>query len=144
MMITLKNLNTEFKIKILLARDNLYKNILGITDIREWIPDMVNVAWYLVLDHNDPVGVIYFKQLGDNCLSYHGGIYKDYRGKNSYLYLQEALRLIKEQTNMALITTFKDSNKLAKRINERIGMTFKTRIKHGYKDSDMLIYGEAE
>jgi hypothetical protein len=141
-MIELVKLNNPNEVKTCLERDELYKNTLGITDLEEWDIDLLSTYYFLVKDNGVDVGVLVLREFSSNCLCFHGGAYKEHRGKETPRRLKESLQLIKDLLNCKFITTVSAYNKAALRVDKAIGFEIKTIIKDGCKSGDLYILGE--
>ena len=141
-MISLEHITDPTMIKCLVFKDTIYKTMIRCKDFTTWMPDTIGASWYLVSTDSKQIGIIVLKQLSDNCICFHGGMYKRYRGPQTVFYLQDCLKLIKERTGCVLITTQHENSKLARRLVQHIGFKLKTTINNGYRDGKLLLFGE--
>ncbi len=124
-------------IKTLLLNENLHKE-LGIKNIEVWEPAREHTVWFSILKDAELKGVCYCSEITDNCLSFHGGIYKSQRGNAKELVAAIISRL--KTTKKSIITYIPEKNKLARKIVESLHLTQKCIIKNGYINDNMIVY----
>lgn len=123
-------------IRDLLKRDNLYLTILGNIDINSWEPDLKTTSWFTHYFNNDPIGIIFFRDFAPNILAYHGGLFKEYRGKNSIQILSDCLEFVRKQVNCKFITTVSLNNRAALALDKKLNFKELATI------NDIVILGE--
>jgi hypothetical protein len=142
-MISLVRLQDLIEIKYLLLKDSLYLGLLG-SDLKKDfdLSFLSNKVLYKAIDNNNVVGLFMIQEFTNNCLIFHAGVYKQFRHKESHRYLQDCVKLIKEEFNCSLIAPILKSNIAAIKATEKAGFVIKTEIKNGAKGGDILILGE--
>lgn len=130
------------ELKTLFNKDDLYKSVLGTDTLDNWTPDVQNILWFKAINNNKTIGVIFFRVICSNCLAFHAGVYKEFRGVNSSGYLKECLNIVRKDSNMSFVTMLNSNQLAAKKAVEAAGFIYKTTIKNGYIDGNMLLYGE--
>lgn len=139
-------LNEPEYIKDLLARDTLYKDFWPNMDNFELMyPDMTYTAWFELTKGYATLGVMYLKEHTDNCVYFHGGLFKDYRNKNTPKILKECLSYFHSiLPGYVFATTVNSNNTKVIRLLKAIGCVHQATIKNGYKTGDLMIFSEVE
>lgn len=126
------------RIKALLSKQNLYKGIMNNT----YHPDTHNpktdtVAWYMCVNKQNKIEGLLAVERKEDKLYFHGGIYKEFRGKDSYLRLRKLLDKVKFiYEAKELYTTSDKNNKLAQIIIK------KCNFKETHTDNNIIYYKE--
>lgn len=141
--VTLSKIDSIEKIKQYLFKDRLYKHILGETiDIGTWNPNLSNAMFFKVMKDSEIIGIFILKEFTSNCVSFHGGLYKYFRGRYTVEVLQEILEDLRKTLNCTFITTICSTNIGAQKIVTNAGFKLKTIIKNGSTNGDILLFGE--
>lgn len=141
-MIYLVRLDNEEIIQTALLKDELYKQMVGAYFNGSFDPQMKNTAWFLAMENNVAVGLIYITGFTSNCVCYHGGIYKEFRGKDSVRIFLESLIEIKKLLKKKIIFTISPNNPKAIAMAKKAGYIYKTTIEDGFESGPMNIYAE--
>lgn len=131
-----------YEIKTCLAKDNIYKQILEIDSLDNWVPDLYHTLWILPCLEHKEIGIMCFQQFSTNTLIFHGGLFKQYRGMNSKNWLQEILAKLRQTNDFQYITTVLTHNKLAQKLLKQSNFKQIGYIKNGSKKGDLILYGE--
>lgn len=140
-MIRLNKIYDKDAIKIHLKRDEIYKNILGVDSMDDVVLDTTCTSYLLVSNNSIDMGILILRDFSSNCISFHGGTYKQYRGSTKEI-LKVCLERIKNDLNCVLVTTILEFNEPAISLVKKLGFTEKCRIKNGSKVGDILLFGE--
>lgn len=141
-MISLNPLKTEEQIRSLLEKEQDIYNAICVCPADSI--DLVQTMWYEVLDNRNKIGIFIIKHFAGHCLVFHGGLFNEFRHKNTVKFLHDCLELIKRNyPEVSLITTINDSNQIAVKLIEHLGFKLKMSIPKAGKDkNDILVYGE--
>lgn len=136
----LKPIYDQEHIKALLLKDNIYKNILGKDELNIFnIPKKDTIL--SVIEDNKNKGLVYLQPKNAQYVSFHGGIYKEFRGEDTYRIFKKALKLAKRIAfPLHIFCTIKDDNKAAIRLVEAAKFKFKKTIK--LDGNDYRVYVE--
>jgi len=141
-MVTLYKLDDPYEIKCSLHKDALCTQVLGISDITKWNPDFTRASWFLIKDNNEDVGFIFFRDISGSIITFHAGIYKKYRHKNTAKILKVCLDGIKAEVNCNLITTIDTQNIPALKVAEKMGFTILKTFKDIDRNTDIALLTE--
>ena len=141
MSVTIERIFDIDRLKHLLDKDLIYREILNIESLEDVMLDVVFSIWICVYKDMDPIGVMCFTSLG-TCLVFHGGAYKQYRNKELVKSIQLVLAKVKAELNCKFLTTIPESNHKANGFVKKLGMIENTRISNGFGKDDMIIYSE--
>ena|ERR1700733_4060007 len=145
-MITIHKINDPLYVKELLQRDSLYQDIWPtITDLTLMVPDMQSIAWFEVTKYYATIGILFIKEHTDNCVYFHGGMFKEYRNINTVNILKDCLtQLHILLPGYVFATTINSKNIPAINLIKKIGCVHQGTIKNGYKTGDLMIFSEVE
>ncbi len=129
------------EIKHALSRDDIAVEAFGVKNLEHWLPDIIGTIWIQWYEDEKLVGVAAIKQFSDTCITFHAGVYKEFRNKDSHIRLLHCLHNLKSiiPFNIVLCPT-KKSNVAANRALQAADFTISGYIPGGYTDSDMRIY----
>lgn len=128
-------------ILMLLRKDELYKNITKRKELDNWLPDLQTHAWFAVEENNNFIAIVMIHARDTNLMEYHGGIYKEYRKESSRI-LRDVLEELRKNFNCKFMTEVISTNVPGIRINKKIGMIEKCRIKNGDNNNYLIIFAE--
>ncbi len=111
-MISLNPLYDQWEIKKALTRDNIYLQCTSITDLYSHPVDLIGTLWFEVKSNNIVIGFVFIKSFTGSYIAFHGGLYKEFRGKKTSQILKEILNII-TSWGLNLIIPIKKSNKQA-------------------------------
>jgi len=132
-------------IKNFLLKDNLYKSILGVSDIEKWYPDLITTAWFIVYNDLNKIGILALKEFSNNCVEFHGGLVEASRGKDTVNILKYCLSTLRVATpTIKYVTKVNSNNKPCLALLRKYGFVEKTIIKQGYSDGDLVLLGEKD
>jgi RimJ/RimL family protein N-acetyltransferase len=134
----------EASIIALLQKDELYKQLLNEEDVNNLSVDLKTQYWFIVVDDEiqEAIGMFLIIPFIGKCVSFHGGMYKEFRGRNTVQIVRQCLESIAPETDVVFMTTVKNTNKQAIALVEKLGLEYKGTIPGGYTNADMLIYSE--
>lgn len=141
-MIYLLNINDENKVKQALLKDNLCKDIVMCEDLDNWIPDIRFNNWYAVIEDHSLIGLFVTRQVTDNCVTFHGGLYKEFRRQDTPSKLQEIISTLKQEFPSKYMTTVNSNNQAVIKLLQKSNFIHKTTITEGCKNGDLLIFAE--
>lgn len=146
-MIVLQFLVDPVKIKEALEEDNIYQNIFDVKSIDNLDTVFANLDLYkffYIKDNELTIGILILKMFASNCYSFHGGIYKPYRGKDTPKNILTCLSILKYiDPQVQFMTTINSKNKLAIRLLHSMKFIHKTTIKKAtLENDDILIFAE--
>lgn len=124
-----------------LKEENIFKDILELETLDNWVPNIISTRWYLIEEDNVYKGIAFFHCETFALWSFHGGIYTPYRNESSRL-VKESLKIFKQQYNVKLMTICSTAKIGVQRIVAKLGFIEVGRIHQGYGDLDMIIYTE--
>jgi hypothetical protein len=148
-MIILNKIDTANYIKELLAKDDLYKDCFK-TDALETISiDYNHHVWFevqLQYDGYKTIGIIWLTDFTHNCVTFHGGLFKEYRSSTTPYLLKQCLYELKTlNPHITFITTILKTNIKAIKLIESIGFKpIMTIVKDNlivYGDEEVIIHG---
>lgn len=142
MLVTMRRLLDAEEVKRLVHKDVLYKTMLEIGTLEGYVPDLHVSAWFLVSRDGIEVGIMIAKPFGTNCINFHGGVFKEFRGQETPELVRECLEILRKQFNGVFMTTVNEHNTASIKLVKKLGMIEKTRIVNGYKTGDLIIFGE--
>lgn len=131
------------EIKSLLSKDELYKDIALGETLDGFLPNMVSTSWFKIKENKETVGLFILSEVSNNCASFHGGLFMEYRHQHTSKILLACLDFIHKLLDYQLITFVKSTNIPMIKVFKKAGLVHMMTIKKGYKDSDMLIFGES-
>lgn len=139
-MIQLIKTTDKEELKELLKIDDIYKGIYPQL-LTNFSPNWDTCSWFKVIEGENIIGIFAIQDFVTNCLIFHGGLYKKYRGSNTPRILKQCLSIVKQQVpTVAFITTVLEHNKAALKLLNLSGFCYKTTI---YTNTyNTLIYGE--
>lgn len=130
-------------IKDLILKDELYKNILGLDSLDNFSPDLVHSVWFKVIENNNLIGIALITPFCANCITFHGGIYKEHRGQFSGARLQICLDYIKSlYPKYVILMPVNSSNIPAQKLVAKSKFKLKTKIINGCGKDHLFIYAE--
>jgi hypothetical protein len=135
------SLKTTKEIKLSLKRDNLYKTMLQVTDIKKWKPDL-SADWFLGVNKDTPIGILIIKSESINAVSIHAGIYPAQRGVGKTLFQEIVNRFHNHKPNIQLCTKIMENNLSAIKCVEAAGFKQTGYIPNAKDGKKMLIYSE--
>lgn len=141
-MINLVKLEDKELIQTALIKDELYKAMVGAYFNNDFDPQIKNTAWFLSLESGKVKGLSYITGFTSNCVCYHGGIYKEFRGKDSLRIFLETLAQVRKIVNKKIIFTISSHNKQAQGMAKKAGYIYKTTIQDGFESGPVEIYAE--
>lgn len=138
-MILLKLLEDKEVILKLLNKDRLYRYICPEKEI-----NTLHNYWYAIVETDlvQVIGLFILTPHIGNTVYFHGGLYKKYRGKNTNSILRTCMEQAAPQKDVIFMAPIAAKNKMAIRAAENFGLEYKTTIKGGLKNDDLLIYSE--
>lgn len=139
-MLVIKSLQDPVEIRQLLTKDLVYRDMYKSMD--EVGIDTNHTIWFKVVDGKKLIGIGLCEQLGHKVVTWHGAIYKKYRGANTAGYILEVLNILKK-ADVILTTAIPSLNLNARRlmplINYKELTTFKSACVNG---DDLILFGE--
>jgi RimJ/RimL family protein N-acetyltransferase len=141
-MITLVKLDSADDIKTALVKDEIHKQLVGAYFNKDFDPQLKNTLWFLAVENNRAVGIVYLTAFTNNCVCFHGGIYKEFRGADSLRIFLETLTEVKKVVTYKIIFTISSYNTKAKAIAKKAGYVYKTTIEDGLQSGPLEIYAE--
>lgn len=128
----------------ILAKEGIYRNILGVEDLISWSPDFLTTAWFEAEYDGKTAGIFAVKQETQSLHSFHAGVYKEYHGR-AFFMLRNALRIMKkEYPGIRFMTTIAGNRTNIAKAHELMGLELIGRIKKGCGNEDMIIFAEKE
>lgn len=140
-MIKLIKLKDIKEVKPALLRDSLYKSFM-LDEVSLDYLDTIIHEWYIGFENHIPVGLFMINYFSSNCVEFHGGMYKEHRGKETPKRLRQAINILKEEKKCKFITKHPASNSLATKVVEKAGFKLSLTIPDACKDGDLLIFTE--
>lgn len=141
-MINLVKLEDKELIQTALAKDEIYKQVAGAYIDPDFDPQLKNTSWYLGIRDGQVIGLCYLTVFTSNCICFHCGLYKEFRGKDTVQILKETIKAVKKITPQTIIFTIASNNDAAKKVAIKAGYIYKTTIKNGNKTGSVDIYAE--
>jgi hypothetical protein len=144
-MITLqKLLNPEDIIQLLIV-DNIYNDCFKSNDIYNEKIDFKHHLWFEVIKDNKSMGILWLTDFSHNCVTFHGGLFKEFRGPNTIEILIECLNQIKQKVpQLTLFTTVVQTNNKALKLMNKLNFKKIMTIPNGAGNTDLIVYGESE
>ncbi len=140
LMIRLELLNNTDKFKPAIMKDDLYKSISPELNLEK--VDFCNTLYFLANnENNQSLGILILQPFSPNCLQFHGGVYKEFRGRGR-LYIKEVIQIVKDAYNVQLVSTTYESNRPARNILKKLGFIEKTIIYDGYLNGNLVLFAE--
>lgn len=144
-MIVLHPLFNPLDIIELLVKDEIYKDCFKSDDIYREHIDFKHHLWFQVIKDHKSIGIIWLTDFTHNCVTFHGGLFKEFRGPNTSDILKECLRQLQEaNTKIKYFSLALSTNKKAINLLEKIGFTPVMTIVNGADNGDIIIYGNNE
>ena len=127
-----------------IKRDHIYKQLLDVDNLSHFIPDFFRTAWIQLELGRVKIGVFVIQELNAHCIIFHGGVFKEYRHKESDQYLKDCLsQLRKFFPKSSFITTVPETNIVAQKLVEKAGMIKKCNLPSACKSGNLIIYSES-
>lgn len=140
-MLRFKRLTDIDSIKEIVKKDNLYKSVLNIDDLEEWIPEPT-YGWYAGYEHDELVGFLLLVKESKNSMSFHAGLYKEYRGVGSEYLSKIIAQMHVNLPNYQLWTKTLENNKAAIKCLEQNNFEKTGYIPNVHDNLSYLIYSE--
>lgn len=142
-MIELIRLSDIIEIKYLLLKDDLYLGILGPSQSKDFDLNFLSTrVVYKAIDEDKIVGLFIIKEFINNCLCFHGGVFKEFRGSKTGDYIRQCVDLVKKEFNCEIIAPILKTNEAAIKAIKKANFIEKTELKNAAKEGDVLIFGE--
>lgn len=119
--VRLEQITDQEQIRAALKKDDIYLGCYQAPRLNNIIDnirfDTTTSVWFKVFDeYGNNIGLLLIKSFCGSAHIFHGGIYKEFRGKKSPEYVREALQILKNQYPVTFITTVLESNKAANKL----------------------------
>lgn len=140
-MVVLENLQDQWEVKRLLTKDNLYQGCYKTDDLYSENVFTGNQAWFVVKENNKEIGILLLKQFSNLVCVPHGGLFKEFRGKETVRIIKEILDFI-HRSNFKTIITIPSKHKHVIKLMKKIKYEYKATIKDGCVNDDLMLFGE--
>jgi len=143
-MIVLHPLFNPLDIIELLVKDDIYKDCFKSEDIYREHIDFKHHLWFQVIKDHKSIGIIWLTDFTHNCVTFHGGLFKEFRGINTPSILKECLANIKTLApHLTLFTTVLQTNQKALNLMNQLDFKKIMTIPNGASNTDLIVYGES-
>lgn len=141
MTITLCPLLNSWEIKRLLTIDNLYRDCYFTDDLYSESVILPAQLWFGIYKEQQCIGILLMKEFSNYCVCLHGGLFKEYRHKNTMSIIKQILTFTKSLGLVPVITIPSKSIGI-QRVMTKLGFTQSMTLKNGCLNDDLVIFGE--
>lgn len=120
-MIKFIRITNKSAINSYLIKDDLYKSIIGVDNIKDIKINTKNEAVLLGIQDNKEIGLVLLQDLNNGYVNFHTGLFKEFRHTNSLQILKQALKAVKRLVYpLHLIATIPIENHVAQILAEKV------------------------
>jgi hypothetical protein len=138
-MTSLAAVKDRAEISSLLEKDDLFKEIY---QVDEWHPSIISLqhSYYKVIDNKKLVGIFMVSSESKTSLSFHGGVFKKYRGDTTRIVTNILKQIKKHLPNFVIWTKVSSNNPMALGLVKSLGCREFGRLPMAVDKNELIFY----